>query len=55
MCYLYATKRNVLFLKGMKYPMPESLQLCVEREGGRDKILCQELGGSKASEVFAVL
>lgn len=24
-------------------------------EGGRDKILCEELGGSKASEVFAVL
>lgn len=33
MCYLYATKTNVVFLKGIKYLKPESLQLSVESEG----------------------
>lgn len=51
MCCLYATKSNVLFLKGMKYLKPESLHLSLESEG-ETKFSAK---GSKASEVFAVL
>lgn len=50
-CYLYATKSNVLFVKGMKYLKPESLHFSVESEG-ETKFSAR---GSKASEVFAVL
>lgn len=51
MCYLYATKSNVLFVKGMKYLKPESLHFSVESEG-ETKFSAR---GSKASEVFAML
>lgn len=44
MCYLNATKRNVLFLKEIKYLKPESFQLSVEREGKRKNSLPVALG-----------
>lgn len=46
MCYLYATKSNVLFLKGMKYLKPESLHLSVE-SGGETKFSARSFGEAK--------
>lgn len=46
MCYLYATKSSVLFLKGVKYLKPESLQLSVER-GGETKFSARSFGEAK--------
>lgn len=53
MCYLYAKKGNGLFLKEVEYLKPESFQLSVEREGGKENSLQEALG--KQSEILAVL